>query len=492
MFRHTLRAAAAAAALCPTLASAQHHPPVSAQKPSPTPDPGPGDADPMDHRAMDHHALGHAGTTPDASGTSHDHAGMDDMVPALTAPTRWRDASDAALAHAPEGAAMPGMTMGTAAGWYTPGSGTARNPAGEGPMRGAMLHVGDWMLMAHGYAWTMVTDQGGPRGGDGAYVQSMAMIMADNDLTDRVHLQLRGMGSLEPAMGARGYPNLLATGETANGRALVDRQHPHDLFMELAARLDYRLGGDTSLFVYAAPVGEPALGPSAFMHRGSARYLPMSPITHHWFDSTHITYGVLTAGVSAPKVQLEGSWFKGREPDERRWGFDPVRLDSWSVRGTWTPSPYVALQVSHGRLKEPEALHPGEDEDRTTASVQYARAGLATTLAWSRKDRQPGEVLDAFLAEATYELTPRHAVFARVENVANDELFPDHDDSLHDRRFRVTKAEAGYAYRLPIVGPLGVALGGTVAAYAKPAALDAVYGDSPVSWTLFAKFAVGL
>ena len=486
MFRHTLRAAVAAVALCPTLASAQHHPPV-AQTPSPTPRPVSDDADTMDHKAM-----GHAAMTPDASGISDDHAGMAHMMPAVTTPPKWRDATDAALAHAPEGAAMPGMTMGTAAGWYTTGSGTARNPAGEGPMRGAMLHAGDWMLMAHGYAWTMVTDQGGPRSGDGAYVQSMAMIMADNDLTDRVHLQLRGMGSLEPAMGARGYPNLFATGETANGRALVDRQHPHDLFMELAARVDYRLGGDTSLFVYAAPVGEPALGPSAFMHRGSARYLPMSPITHHWFDSTHITYGVLTAGVSAPKVQLEGSWFKGREPDERRWGFDPVRLDSWSVRATWTPSPYVALQVSHGRLEQPEALHPGEDEDRTTASMQYARAGLATTLAWSRKDRQPGDVLDAFLAEATYELTPRHAVFARVENVANDELFPDHDDPLHDHRFRVTKAEAGYAYRLPIIGPIGVALGGTVAAYAKPAALDAAYGDSPVSWTLFAKFAVGL
>ncbi|MBY9061448.1 hypothetical protein K7957_00690 [Sphingomonas yunnanensis] len=487
MFRYTLFAATAAAALCPTLASAQDHPHAATSTLSPTPAPTPADAAIMDHSAMDHAAMARA--TP---ARSDPHADMNHATATVTAPPRWRDASDAALARAPAGAAMPGMTMGTADGWYTPGSGTARNPAGEGPMRGAMLHAGDWMLMAHGYAWTMVTDQGGPRGGNGAYVQSMAMVMADNDLTDRIHLQLRGMGSLEPAMGARGYPNLFATGETAHGRALVDRQHPHDLFMELAARVDYRLGGATSLFVYAAPVGEPALGPSAFMHRGSARYLPMSPITHHWFDSTHITYGVLTAGVSAPTLQLEGSWFKGREPDERRWGFDPLRLDSWSVRGTWTPSPFVALQVSHGRLKEPEALHPGEDEDRTTASVQYARAGLATTLAWSRKDRQPGDVLNAFLAEATYEVTPRHAVFARVENVANDELFPDHDDPLHDRRFRVTKAEAGYAYRLPIVGPLGVALGGTVAAYAKPAALDAAYGDSPVSWTLFAKFAVGL
>jgi hypothetical protein len=433
-----------------------------------------------------HAAMDHAGM---AQGMNH--AGMDHSM-SFTAPPAWRQASDAALARAPVGAAMSGMTMGTANGWYSPGSGTARLPAAEGPMRGAMFSAGEWMVMAHGYAWGSVTDQGGPRGADMAFVQSMAMLMGDRDLGDRFHLQLRAMGSLEPAMGQRGYPNLFATGETANGVPLVDRQHPHDLFMELAARLDYRLGGDANLFLYGGPVGEPALGPSAFMHRGSARYQPLSPITHHWFDSTHITYGVVTAGLSAPTFQLEGSWFKGREPDERRWNLDPIRLDSWSVRGTWTPSPFLAVQVSHGWLKEPEVQHPGENENRTTASVQWARGGVSTTLAWSRKDRQPGDVLNGYLAEATWEITPRHAVFGRVENVTNDELFPDHDDPLHDRRFRVTKAEGGYAYRLPIVGPLGVALGGTVAAYAKPDALDAAYGDAPVSWTLFAKLAVGL
>ncbi len=396
-------------------------------------------------------------------------------------------------AHAPNDSAMAGMTMamGTTDGRYQQGSGTSRLPAAEGAMRGVMVHSGEWMLMAHGYAWGVYTDQGGPRGDDMAFVESMAMLMADRDLGDRFHLQLRGMASLEPLMGARGYPNLFATGEVANGEPLVDRQHPHDLFMELTARLDYRVG-DGSVFLYGGPVGEPALGPSAFMHRGSARYLPLSPITHHWFDSTHISYGVVTAGYATPRFQIEASGFRGREPDEHRWGIETPSLDSWSVRGTWTPSPFVAVQVSHGRLKSPEEAHPGEDEARTTASVQYARAGLATTFAWSLKDRLPGEALSAFLAEATYEVTARHAVFGRVENVANDELFPDETDPLHDRKFRVTKFEAGYAYRLPIVGPLGVALGGTVATYAKPAALDAAYGKAPVSWTLFSKIALGL
>jgi len=468
----------------------------------------------VDHSTMDHSAMGHpapvappAPATPSAMpeampGMDHaqmDHSAMPGMAMdhgamghAMIADPTYRAASDAALAKMPAGSAMAGMAMGTSAGFYSQGSGTSRLPAAEGPMRGYMVQAGEWMLMAHGYAWGVATDQGGPRGKSEAFVQSMAMLMADRDLGNRFHIQLRTMNSLEPLMGARGYTNLFATGELANDRPLVDRQHPHDLFMELAAKVDYRLGNGNTVFLYGGPVGEPALGPSAFMHRGSARYQPMSPITHHWFDSTHITYGVVTAGYATPAFQLEVSAFKGREPDEHRWNIETPRLDSWSVRGTWTPSPFWAVQVSHGRLKKPEAQHPGEDENRSTASVQYARGGLATTFAYSLKDRVPGEKLSAFLAEATYELTPRHAVFGRLENVANDELFPDEGDPLHDRKFRVTKAEVGYAYRVPIVGPLGLALGGTVAAYAKPEALEAAYGKTPVSWTLFSKLAVGL
>lgn len=471
-------------------------------------------AEAVDHSTMDHSAMGHPApvvpptpATPSAMtdampGMDHgqmDHSAMPGMAMnhgamghAMIADPTYRAASDAAVAKMPAGSAMAGMAMGTSAGFYSQGSGTSRLPAAEGPMRGYMTQAGEWMLMAHGYAWGVATDQGGPRGKSEAFVQSMAMLMADRDLGDRFHIQLRTMNSLEPLMGARGYTNSFATGELANDRPLVDRQHPHDLFMELAAKVDYRLGNGATLFLYGGPVGEPALGPSAFMHRGSARYQPMSPITHHWFDSTHITYGVVTAGYATPAFQLEASAFKGREPDEHRWNIETPRLDSWSVRGTWTPSPFWAVQVSHGRLKEPEAQHPGEDENRSTASVQYARGGLATTFAYSLKDRVPGEKLSAFLAEATYELSARHAVFGRLENVANDELFPDEGDPLHDTKFRVTKAEVGYAYRLPIVGPLGLALGGTVAAYAKPAALEAAYGKTPVSWTLFSKLAVGL
>ena len=385
-----------------------------------------------------------------------------------------------------EGYSISGQRIVTA----VTGSGTALLPAAEGAMHGLHLATGDWMVMAHGTLNFVYTDQGGRRGGDMAFVESMAMLSASRELSDHARIELRAMGSLEPAMGQRGYPNLFATGETAYGRPLVDRQHPHDLFMELSARLDVDVAPGAGLFLYGGPVAEPALGPSAFMHRRSARYLALSPIGHHWFDSTHITYGVVTAGVRTRGVQLEGSAFKGREPDEERWNRDAPRLDSWSLRATLTPSPYWALQVSHGRMEEPEVTHPGEDERRTTASAHYARGGFAAMLGFAAKQRGPGDALTAWVGEANWDLSKHHSLFGRVENVANDELFPDHADPLHDRVFRVTRFEGGYAYRVPL-GPAELALGGSVAAYAKPRALDGAYGKSPVSATLFARLSLG-
>ncbi len=161
------------------------------------------------------------------------------------------------------------------------------------------------------------------------------------------------------------------------------------------------------------------------------------------------------------------------------------------MRATWTPTPNWAVQVSHGQLKDPEELEPGRDEARTTASVNYATGGLSTTFAFSAKNKRPGPTLTAFLAEANWNIDDHHSVFGRVENVANDELFPDHADPLHDTKFRVTKGEIGYAYRLPLAGPVGLALGGTVGSYALPDALDAAYGKTPVSFTLFAKLSLG-
>ena len=428
---------------------------------------------------------------------AQDHAGHGEYVPA-SEPETDHGHSEMDDADPDENICLPvGMLY-----WAADGSGTSRLPGREGTIGGCgmaasrhmpgglHLDLGEgWMAMVHGYAWGIYTDQGGPRGDDKLYVQSMAMLVAEKAF-EGGRFELRSMLSAEPLMDARGYPSLFATGETADGAPLVDRQHPHDLFMELAAKLDLEIAEDTNAFLYGGPVGEPALGPSAFMHRASAKLNPEAPITHHWFDSTHITYGVVTAGLAGVKWQVEASAFRGREPDENRWDIERPWLDSWSVRATLNPSINWALQASYGRLEEPEALHPGVDEARTTASVHYNSGRLAAMAAFSAKDRLPGPTLTAWLAEATWELAERHTLFGRIENVDNDELFPDHADPLHDRAFRVSKLQAGYAYTLP-VGPFELSLGGSVAAFAKPDALDAAYGGNPLGYTLFAKLTLG-
>lgn len=375
---------------------------------------------------------------------------------------------------------------------YVEGSGTSRLPSEEGAMHGLHFMPGDnWMLMAHGYVQANYTDHKGPRGDDKFYTTSMGMLTAQKDF-DGARLALKSMFSLEPTMDASGYPNLFATGETAHGQPLVDRQHPHDLFMELAARVDVDVASGTSLFLYGGPVGEPALGPSAFMHRGSAANNPEPPITHHWFDSTHITYGVVTAGASMQHWQIEASAFRGQEPDERRWDIETPKLDSWSMRATWNPTPNWSAQVSHGFIKQPETTHASENERRTTASIHYSDGRLSAMAAFSAKNRDPGATLTAWLAEANYDISKHNAVFARVENVKNDELFPDHHNPLHDEAFRVTKLQGGYAWTTPLGrSPFALTLGGSLSTYFKPDALDSAYGRNPWGYTLFTRLALG-
>ncbi len=441
---------------------AGHPAPTEAPTPVPTSPP------PVDHSAMDHPQMDHA----QPAAEPVDHSAMDHAA-----------SEQSATAHAGEG------------------SGTARLPTNETMSHGAMVALGgNASLMLHGFVWPVYTSQTGPRGDDKLYVQSMAMATLSAPF-EGGKFTARTMLSLEPLMRHDGYPNLFATGEVAYGEPLVDRQHPHDFVMELTGRLDVDIAPETTAFFYGGPVGEPALGPSAFMHRASARYNPEAPITHHWFDATHIVYGVVTAGISAPNWQIEASAFRGREPDEFRWNIEEPKLDSWSLRASFAPSPALLLQASYAQLHSPEELHPDDNENRTTASVHYNNGtGLSAMLAFSNKQHvedhaAPGgghadEALTAWLGEINWDLDDHHTLFGRVENVANGELFPDHASPLHDHVFRVTKFQAGYAYRLPL-GPVNLALGASVSAFAKPSALEPYYGRNPMGYTLFARFSLG-
>lgn len=291
---------------------------------------------------------------------------------------------------------------------------------------------GDWMVMSHlmlngVYAWA-----DGPRGDKKAFAAGMAMIAARREVGPAGTLNLRAMVSPDPFMGANGYPLLLAAGESANGvDPLVDRQHPHDLFMELSASYAHRLGPDSSVFVYAGLPGEPAFGPPAFMHRMSAMDSPEAPITHHWFDSTHITFGVLTAGYVRGDWKIETSQFRGREPDEDRFDIESGDLDSTSVRLSWNPNANWSLQASWADIESPEALHPDEDEERWSVSGIYTqRIGSegwwSATAAFSNKERSDGASLDALLLEAALHPNDRWTVFTRAEAIETDELGPHH------------------------------------------------------------------
>lgn len=310
-------------------------------------------------------------------------------------------------------------------------SGTAWQPDAS-THGGLHRHVGDWMLMGHAmlngvYAWS-----DGPRGDEEAFFAGMVMGSARRDVGERGTLNLRAMLSPDPFMGRDGYPLLFAAGETADGvETLVDRQHPHDLFMELSASYAHQLGERRSVFIYAGLPGEPAFGPPSFMHRMSAMDSPEAPISHHWFDSTHITFGVLTAGYIHGDFKFEVSQFRGREPDEDRYDIETGDLDSTALRVSWNPTDNLALQASWADIESPEALHPEEDEERWSASGIYTRrigdhGWWSTTLAFSNKERSDGVSLDAWLAEAAWRPNDQWTIFARGEAIETDELGGDH------------------------------------------------------------------
>jgi hypothetical protein len=332
------------------------------------------------------------------------------------------------------------------------------------------------MLMADGIFNLVYDHQSGPRGDDKAFASGMVMGMAEHKLANGA-LQLRAMASPDPVMGPSGYPLLLASGETANGRdRLIDRQHPHDFFMELSASASQNVGKDRSVFVYGALPGEPAFGPPSFMHRESIMDSPEAPISHHWLDSTHITFGVVTAGVVLDRMKFEISRLNGREPDQHRWNVETGPLDSTSIRLSWNPTRSLALQASWGHFKEPEQLEPGVDQKRWSASVLYAREiapgwKLAGTLAWGRKISL-GHKDDAYDAEASV----KHAgwtVFGRGEMTRNRELVAGVENGP---AYRVGKASVGAVRDFRIADHLSFGAGGLFSIDFVPAPLSSSYG----------------
>lgn len=415
-------------------------------------------------------------------------------------------------------AMMSTLTGGPYQSMHAIGSGTSLLPASS---PGYMWHwmAGEWVLMLHGDLKVGFNHQGGPRGINKAESQNWLMFMAERNAGDG-RLMLRAMLSAEPATAPRrGFPQLFQTGESFNNRPLIDAQHPHDLFMELAAAYTVPLAENVSLNFYGGPVAEPALGPVAFMHRPSASENPAAPLGHHWHDSTHIAHGVFTLGITAGKFKLEGSIFRGAEPDENRTTIDFGKLDSYSGRLWFAPTQDWTMQVSYGFLTKPEIAEPGNLR-RLTASIHHNHSWedgyWASSLIWGRNDEERG-VSNNYLLESTLNFRDKNYLYTRLElgdriGLLQENIFgrpglipaqiisddPQAEangisafDELAERAYRVAAFTFGGVRDFISTDKLRLGIGADVTFYNVPDGLKPIYGSSPKSYHLFLRFRPG-
>jgi len=359
--------------------------------------------------------------------------------------------------------------------------------------RGLHAIRGPWELMSHAVFNSVYDRQGGPRGDEGSFLSGMVMAQARRPFGPGGALQLRAMFSPDPFMGPSGYPLLLASGETSDGvNPLVDRQHPHELVMELSASLSHAVTATDAVFGYVGLPGEPAFGPPAFMHRHSIMDSPEAPITHHWLDSTHVSFGVVTVGYVHDRWKFEGSRFNGREPDQHRYNIETGPLDSSALRVSWNPAPRWSLQASWAHLESPEQLQPDENQTKWSASALYARPldaqrTLSLTAAWGRRISDHVG-LDAWALEAALNPTRAWTVFARAERTDNNELLP--AAGVHGEPRTVAKVSVGALRDFAIARHATLGIGALLAINSVDVGLEPVYGSSPAGGMVFVRLRI--
>jgi hypothetical protein len=379
------------------------------------------------------------------------------------------------------------------------GSGTSAEP-GSTPTSMAMGHKNSWMLMFHASVFLLDTQQTGQRGGDKFFSTSWFMPMAQRKLGPG-ELTVQGMFSLEPATvtGER-YPMLFEQGETAYGQPIVDGQHPHNLVMGLGAYYDLPLGKKTLLSFYAAPVGDPAIGPTAYPHRASAAENPVATLGHHQEDSTHVAYDVATVGLTYGIARVEASGFHGREPDEHRWQMQQSAIDSWSTRLTLQPGRDWSGQYSYALIHSPEQLFPAENQQRMTASVTYnrplARGNWASTALWGRtRDLAESSKENSYLLESTLRFARSNYVWTRIENAgrSNELLYSAGRLPANFAEMPLTHVQGytvGYDRDVKIAQHIESAVGAQVTLYGVGKPLQAIYGTDPISLNVFVRLRV--
>lgn len=374
------------------------------------------------------------------------------------------------------------------------GSGTSWLPDAS-PMYAYMKHKHGWMFMLHENLFLRYNDQDftnkGSRGDSEFDMPAWLMLMGQKEIGKNGLFHFSTMFSFDAFTAqSGGFPLLFQTGESYKGQPIVDRQHPHDLFSELSVSYSQALSDKVDVFVYVGYPGEPALGPVAFMHRPSALADPDVPISHHWVDATHVTFGVATLGFRYANWKIEGSSFTGREPDENRYDFDEPRFDSWSGRLSFNPSENWALQISHGFIKSPEELHPDEDINRTTASAIYSvpvsNGTFNATALWGVNKIKDQTSANAFLLEGSWKRN-KLEFYSRYEWVqkSTEELNLDGNIYGQNSVFAINSLTAGLNYDLFKLGQLNIAGGSQLTFYHAGEDLDDLYGKNPMAFEVY-------
>ena len=375
------------------------------------------------------------------------------------------------------------------------GSGTSWVPD-ETPMYAYMIHSKKWMTMIHGSFFLRYNKQdlfnSGHRGRKKIDAPNWLMAMTQRQVGKNGLFSVNTMFSFDPFLvGPGGYPLLYQTGESYKGGKLVDIQHPHDLFAELSVNYTQRVAKDADISLSFGYPGEPALGPPVFMHRLSAMNNPDAPLSHHYADASHITFGTSTLGFRYKDVKLEGSIFTGREPDEYRYNFDAMRFDSYSLRLSYNPSKEWALQVSNGWIHSPESNEPQQNVDRFTASAIYskmldANSFIATTLVYGQNHFSDNhKTLPSILLESSWQMH-KTAVYGRYEYVKKDADELDLTDNYPlNPNFTINAFTLGVNRILATVAKTNLTAGVQSTLNVSPSELKTLYGSTPVGFEMY-------
>lgn len=368
----------------------------------------------------------------------------------------------------------------------------------------------EWRLNAEGFLYGVYAYQSGSYGTSQGY-ETGRMKTEVSRSWNRSSLIFRNVLSSDPLMGARGYAQRFQTGGTADGRTpLVDRQEPDDFISELSAQLRLEISESQSIHTYWALPGMPCLGPGEF-----SEDIPDVPLGHHWQNNSDISYGVATGGYQWNAFTLEGSVFRGREPDNRHWDIEKARFDSWASRVSASWRPWTA-QASFGRLHSPEQLSPMQDQERASLSLSYDHdswtAPIQATLAFGRVWPRGIRATDSVIFECIERSGASATFFQRYEYLENDHLIiggsplvgpvlaaaQRHQPFTTDggipvpiRFFPFHKFTLGARYDFWHKAQATLGFGASASFHLIPKILTRVYGDTPATVSVFLRLALG-